>query len=169
MLNRRVSLIFTAALMFGAGQVLAQDHAAHAAQEKLMKGSAVAIEGCVTQGENDDTFVLGAVREIPGRPVETGLRRLYWLDDVDELRGKAGQLVRVEGRIDGIEEGKVDVKPGKAEDGGTIVELEGPGRDIDTTAAVVGTAGVSANAPKPALTIIRLDVDKVTPLRACGA
>lgn len=28
--------------------------------------ASVAIEGCVTAGENDDTYVLAAVREIPG-------------------------------------------------------------------------------------------------------
>lgn len=166
MLNRRISLSFAVAVVLGTGPALAQDHAAHHAQDKLMKGAAVAIEGCVTAGENDDTFVLGAVKEIPGRPLDTGLRRFYRLDSVDELRGKAGQIVRVEGRIDGIEEGKLEVKPGKADDGGTIVELEGPGRDIDTTPAVVGTTGATAG--KTTVTVIKLDVDKVTPLRACG-
>lgn len=169
MFIRRISL-FAGALLISAAPVLAQDHAAHhQADAKLIKGASVAIEGCVTQGENDDTFVLGSVMEIPGRPVETGKRRVYWLDSVSQLRGQAGQVVRVEGRIDGIEEGKLDVKPGKADDGGTLVELEGPGRDIDTTPAVVGTAGAGASGPKPTFTVIRLDVDKVTRVRACGA
>lgn len=168
---RRIACGAAAVVLLGFGPALAQDHAAHHQQQtKLMKGSSVAIEGCVTAGENDDTYVLAAVREIPGQPVTTALRRVYWLDDVDGLRGKVGQVVRIDGRIDGIEEGKVDVKPGKAEDGGTIVELEGPGRDVDTTPATVsvGTAGAAAEAPKTLLTLIRLDVDKVTALRACG-
>ena len=38
-----------------------------------VKGGSIAIEGCVTPGENKDTFVLAGVKEIPGRPVETGL------------------------------------------------------------------------------------------------
>ncbi|MBA3950018.1 MAG: hypothetical protein H0X44_08765 [Acidobacteria bacterium] len=168
---RRISLCTGAlfGLFIGAAPALAQDHAAHNdAQTKLMKGSSVAIEGCVTAGENDDTYVLGAVKEIPGRPVETSLRHFYRLDSVRLLRGKVGQVVRVEGRIDGIEEGKLEVKPGKADDGGTLVELEGPGRDIDSTPAVVGTGGATAAAGKTTMTVIRLDVDKVTVVRACG-
>lgn len=171
MLIGKIAASAAGALLLGFGPALAQDHAAHHQEGKLMKGASIAIEGCVTAGENDDTFVLGAVREIPGRPVETGLRRVYWLDDVDELEGKVGQVVRIDGRIDGIEEGKMEVKSGKADDGGTIVELEGPGRDIDTTPATVGTAGAAArtaDAPKTSLTLIRLDVDKVTVVRACG-
>ena len=171
MFIRKITCGAAAVVLLGFGPALAQDHAAHHQEGKLMKGASIAIEGCVTAGENDDTFVLAAVREIPGRPVETGLRRLYWLDDVDELEGKVGQVVRVEGRVDGIEEGKMEIKPGKADDGGTIVELEGPGRDVDTTPATmsVGTSGApAANAPKTSLTLIRLDVDKVTVVRACG-
>ena len=171
MFIRMITCGAAAAVLLGFAPALAQDHAAHHQEGKLMKGASIAIEGCVTAGENDDTFVLGAVREIPGRPVETGLRRVYWLDDVDELEGKVGQVVRVDGRIDGIEEGKMDVKPGKADDGGTIVELEGPGRDVDATPATIGTAGAAgrtAEAPKTSLTVIRLDVDKVTIVRACG-
>lgn len=168
MVIRRISL-FSGALLISVVPALAQDHAAHTkAEAKLVKGGSVAIEGCVTAGENADTYVLGSVMEIPGRPIETGLRRFYWLDSVSQLRGKVGQVVRVEGRIDGIDEGKMEVKPGKAADGGTLVELEGPGRDIDTTPATVGTSGGSAAAPKTPITVIKIDVDKVTAIRACG-
>lgn len=168
MFIRRISL-FAGALALGAVPVLGQDHSAHHAQDKLMKGSAVAIEGCVTAGENKDTYVLGSVREIPGRPVETGLRLFYRLDSVSQLRDKVGQVVRVDGRIDGIDEGQIEIKPGKAADGGTLVELEIPGRDVDTTPTVVGTSGTSgADAPKTKITVIKLDVDKVTTVRACG-
>jgi len=168
---RKIVCGATGALLLGFGPAVAQDHAAHHQQTKLMKGASVAIEGCVTAGENDDTYVLGAVREIPGQPVATGLRRFYRLDSVDELRGKVGQIVRVEGRIDGIEDGQIEIKPGKAEDGGVLVELEVPGRDVDTTPATVsvGTAGASADTPKTTITVIKLDVDKVTVVRACGS
>lgn len=171
MFIRRISLL-SGALLISAAPVVAQDHAAHNTQDKLMKGSSIAIEGCVTAGENKDTFVLNAVREIPGRPVETGLTRVYWLDSISQIRGMAGQIVRVEGRIDGIQEGRMEVKPGQAADGGTIVELEGPGRDIDATPATVGTAGgmgtAPAAGPKKLTTVIKIDVDKVTAVRACG-
>lgn len=167
MFIRRISL-FAGALLVGAAPALAQDHAAHAAQDKLMKGSAIALEGCVTPGENKDTFVLGAVKEIPGRPVETGLVRVYRLDDISQFRGKAGQVVRVEGRVDGIEEGEIDPKPGEANNGGLLVEFEVPGRDVDTTPAVIeGSTKGTGGAVKMKTTVIKIDVDKVTAVRAC--
>ena len=90
MFIRRISL-FSAALLISSAPALAQDHSAHAkAEAKLVKGAALAIEGCVTAGENKDTYVLGSVKEIPGRPVETGLIRVYRLDDISQFRGKAG-------------------------------------------------------------------------------
>ena len=168
MFIRRIS-VFSGALLLSALPALAQDHAAHDAQGRLMKGSAMTIEGCLTAGENEDTFVLGPVKEIPDRPVETGLLRVYRLNDISQFRGKAGQVLRVEGRVDGIEEGEIDPKPGEAKDGGALVEFEVPGRDVDTTPAVVaGTSGVTGTA-KVKTTVIKIDVDKVTAVRACGA
>jgi hypothetical protein len=166
---------FAAACVLAALPAVAQDHAGHQEQAKLMKGASVAIEGCVTAAENDDAFVLAAVREIPGRPIESGLRVFYRLDSVKELRGRVGQVVRVDGRIDGVTDGNIEIKPGKAKDGGTLVELELPGRDIDTTPAVAGVAGVTGTSgkagdePKMKITVIKLDVDKVTTVKASCA
>jgi len=161
-----------AACVLTALPAVAQDHASHDKQDKLMKGASVAIEGCVTAGENDDTYLLTGVKEIPGRPIETGLRTFYRLDSVDELRGKVGQVVRVDGRIDGVTDGNIEMKPGKASDGGMLVELELPGRDVDTKPAVAGVAGVAGTSGKPGdtskmkITVIKLDVDKVTMVKA---
>ena len=169
MLVRRLSLLSGALLIVlgGVAPALAQDHAAHAkAEAKLMKGASVAIEGCVTAGENKDTFVLGSVKEIPGRPVETGMLRVYRFKSASQFRGTVGQVVRVDGRIDGIEEGEIDPKPGEAKSGGMLVEFEVPGRDVDTTPAVVAGTGASGTA-KVKTTVIKIDIDKVTALRAC--
>ena len=166
MLIRRIPL-FVAALFLAAAPALAQDHASHDKHEKLMKGSSLVLEGCVTTGENKDTFVIGKVREIPGRPVDTGLLRYYRFDDVSEFRGMAGKVVRIEGRIDEIEDGQIQTKLGEANNGGTLVELEGPGRDIDTTPEVIGANTVTADGQKKKVTIIVVDVDKVTAVRAC--
>lgn len=165
MFIREISVL-AAGLLISAAPAAAQDHSAHAAHEKLMKGAALSIEGCVTAGENKDTVVLGQVKEIPGRPVETGMLRVYRLDDVKKFRGMVGQVVRVDGRIDEIEEGEIDPKPGEAKDGGMLVEFELPGRDVDTTPDVVRGSGVTGTA-KVKTTVIELDVDKVTPVRAC--
>src|SRR5687768_17669757 len=139
---------FTAAAIctFGAIPVLAQDHSGHSAQTKLMKGAAVAIEGCVTAGQKSDTYVLGTVKEIPGAPVETGMRRFYWLDSTKGLKGHVGHVVRIDGRIDKIEKQELEVKLGANDDGSAVVEIEGPGKQVKTSPATVGvsTSGQTA-------------------------
>lgn len=168
MLIRRISL-FTGALLVAAGPALAQDHAAHHKQDKLMKGSPIALEGCVISGENTDTFVVTKMKQIPDRPAESGRIFIYKLDKIGKFRGFVGQLVRIDGEVDGIEEGEIDPRAREAGSGGTLVELEVPGRDVDTTAAVIresvkGTSGTD----KVKTTVIDVDVDNVTPVRPCG-
>ena len=51
---------------FGISPQAQDQHAAHKAETKLMKGASVAIEGCVTAGQKRDSFVLASVKEIPG-------------------------------------------------------------------------------------------------------
>jgi hypothetical protein len=161
---------FAAACVLTALPAVAQDHAGHQAQTKLMKGASVSIEGCVTAGQKADTFVLGSVKEIPGVPVDTPQRRVYWLNSVKELRGHAGHVVRIDGRIDKLEQHEIEVKLGDAE-GGAWVEIEGPGKQVKTAPATigVGTAGQTAKEVDIPTTVIRLDVDKVTMLKdSCG-
>ena len=152
---------FTAVCVLTALPALAQDHSAHKAQSKLVKGSSIAIEGCVTAGQKADTFVLGSVKEIPGAPVETGLRRIYWLDQ-KHLRGHTGHVVQIAGRIDKLETHEVEVKRG--DDGGTWVEIEGPGAQVKTSPATigVGTSGQTKKEVDIPTTVVRLKVDKVT-------
>ena len=156
-----------AACVFVAVPLLAQDHSAHTAQSKLMKGSSVAIEGCVTAGQKADTYVLGSVKEVPGQPVDTGMRRIYWLDSTKQLKGHAGHVVRVEGRIDKIEKSEIEVKLGADDKGGAVIEIEGPGAQVKTAPATAGisTAGQTAKEVDVPTTLIRLNVDKVTMLK----
>lgn len=157
----------TAVCVLTALPALAQDHSAHQAQTKLMKGAAVAIEGCVTAGQKADTYVLGSVTEIPGAPVETGMRRFYWLNSTKQLRGHVGHVVRIAGRIDKIEKHELEVKLGANDDGSAVVEIEGPGKQVKTSPATVGvsTAGQTAKEVDIPTTVIRLKVDKVTMLK----
>lgn len=158
---------FAGACALVAVPVLAQDHSAHSAQSKLMKGSSVAIEGCVTAGQKTDSYVLGSVKEIPGGPVETGMRRVYWLDSTKQLKGHAGHVVRVEGRIDKIEKAEIEVKIGEDEKGGAVIEIEGAGKQVKTAPGTAGisTAGQTAKEVAIPTTLIRLNVDKVTMLK----
>lgn len=147
---------------------VAQDqHGVHKAESKLMKGAAVSIEGCVTAGQKADTYVLGSVKEIPGAPVETGMRRFYWLDSTKGLKGHTGHVVRVDGRIDKIEQQELEVKLGANDDGSAVVEIEGPGKQVKTSPATVGisTAGQTKKEIDIPTTLVRLKVDKVTMLK----
>ena len=158
---------FAGACALAAVPALAQDHSAHGAQSKLMKGASVAIEGCVTAGQKADSYVLGSVKEVPGQPVETGMRRLYWLDSTKQLKGHAGHAVRVEGRIDKIEKSEIEVKLGEDDKGGAFIEIEGPGKQVKAAPAAAGisTAGQTAKEVDIPITVIRLNVDKVTMLK----
>jgi len=163
--------VLAAALTLAAVPARAQDHASHRAETKLMKGASVAIEGCVTAGQKPNTFVLGSVKEIPGQPVETGLRRVYWLDSTTSLRGHVGHRVQIAGRIDRLEKHEIEVKLGDDGKGGAVVEIEGPGGQIKTSPAAAGivTSGQTAKEVDIPTTVIRLEVDKVTMLNdSCG-
>lgn len=167
---KRYLLAFTAAGVLTALPALAQDHA-HQSQAKLVKGSSIAIEGCVTAGQKADTFVLGSLKEIPGVPLETGMRRVYWLDSTKQLRGHAGHTVQIAGRIDKVETSEIEVKLGANDDGSAVVEIEGAGTQIKTSPATigVGTAGQTKKEVDIPTTVVRLKVDKVTMKGSCGS
>lgn len=149
---------------FAGAVTLAQDHSAHQSQAKLTKGSSVAIEGCVTAGEKADTYVLGTVKEIPGQPMETGKRRVYWVER-KHLRGHVGHVVQLAGRIDDVETHELEVK---TNDDGVVVEIEADGRQVKTTPGTVPvpTSGTAKEVDIPT-TVIKLKVDKVTPKGDC--
>jgi hypothetical protein len=134
----------------------AQDHSAH--QTKLVKGSSIAIEGCVTAGQKSDTFVLGTVKEIPGQPIETGKRRVYWVAR-KHLRGHVGHVVQLTGRVDNVSTHELEVK---SNDDGVVVEIEGDGRQVKTTPATLPVPTTGQKEVDIPTTVIKLNVDKVT-------
>ena len=157
----------TAACVLTALPALAQDPASQKAQSKLIEGASVAIEGCVTAGQKPHTFVIGSVMEIPGVPIDTGQKRIYWLDSPKHVRGHAGHIVRLEGRIDKVEQHEIEVKLGEKGEA-AWAEIEGPGRQVKTAPATigVGTAGQIAKEVDIPTTVIRLKVDKVTVVKS---
>jgi hypothetical protein len=128
------------------------------------KGEPVTIRACVKAGIDPGSVVLNRVYEVRGgaliapavsRPV------VYWLDDSRKLRSRIGEMVEVTGRIQGVGTSEADIQ--RQPDGSLIVELEGPGNDVETTLdavpEVVGTSGTRTDVET---TLIRMHVEQVT-------
>ena len=149
--------------VIGLGSAEAQSSVSNEAQTKLVKGASVAIEGCVTAGQKADTYVLGTVKEIPGQPIETGKRRVYWVSR-KHLRDHVGHIVQLSGRIEKLETHELEVKTTAD---GVIVEIEGNGRQVKTTPATLPVPTTGAKEADIPTTVIRLNVDKVTMKGSC--
>jgi hypothetical protein len=137
--------------------------------QKYDKGSTVTLQGCVVAAEKKDTFVLTNVREWPIGNSDMGKygKRYYWIDkNTKDFRAHGGHTIQIVGKITDVEKSEIDVKAG--ESGlGTTVEVEGPGRDVKTTAenaqvgAITGTSGKDIP-----ITLLKLKVDDVKMIAA---
>ena len=144
--------------------------AAEANQDaKEWKDREVTLRGCVQEGATKGHYVLGKFAEVPpagGSAMPKfahGRRVLFWHEDLPKLNKHFNRMVELKGNFVDITEAESDPK---VEDGKMIIEFEGPGRDVDLTAAqaqeVVGTAGTEALK----VLLVRVDVDKVTEVSA---
>lgn len=161
-------LPFAVAFVLTALPASAQDTATHNRQTDLTKGMHITIEGCVARGEKADTFVLATVTELGGPPVETGKKRVYWLDSPKHVRSHVGKHVRITGRIRDLERSEIELESGAGPAG--VVTIEGPGRGQVTVAPAtigVGTAQAKSEVDIP-ITLVKIDVDNVKAVRACG-
>jgi hypothetical protein len=105
----------------------------------------------VTPGVESGSYVITGVKQVVGLDtaevpeVAHGRRVLFWLDNDAEVRAHVGQQVEITGTFTTIEEAEVELKAGRQESGGLIVEFEGPGRDVRSAnpavSTAVGTAG----------------------------
>lgn len=100
--------------------------------------------------------------------VPTNLPRpvIYWLDDTSGLRPHVGRTVDVSGTIKDVREREADVRADAARNGGVIVELEGPGRDVEASGdAIPGVVGTSGTVPASDVktVVLEIDVAAVTP------
>lgn len=125
-------------------------------------GKAVTLTACVTKGEKPDTFVLTHTADVPVHPATMG-RVAYWLDSVKQLREHVGHQVRVQGTITDVTQSEMEVKLGDDEKGGWTVEIEGPGRDVQTSAKTAGVpgAGRADEEGDLKLTLVKLKVTDV--------
>ena len=138
--------------------------------EKDLEGRDVTFRGCVQQGAEKGHYVLTRFNQMPAagevafpRMLPDGRRVFFWFEDLPKLDRYFNQMVEVKGELLGTRDGEVETK---FEDGQVIVELEGPGRDVDLTAdkarEVVGTSGTGSNKTL----LIRVDVDAVDAVAA---
>lgn len=149
-----------------------------AAQQDDNTDRDITLQGCVTAGVDNDTYVMTDVREMVGpggssMPAAAhGRRILFWLEEDDEVEEHIGQKVEVRGTIGELEESEIELKAGPHEDGGLIVEFEGPGEDVLASNAEVGAAVGTTGRNEPEQNdiptyLVRVDVEDVQALGDC--
>jgi hypothetical protein len=136
----------------------------------------ITLRGCVVPGEND-TYVMTNVVESPGASGSTmpaaahGRRVMFWLKNDDEVKQHRNQMVEVSGTFTDLKESEIELKAGAHDDGGLLVEFEGPGRDVVASNADVGAAVGTAGRQQPETSDIKTylaEVD-VTSVKALGS
>jgi hypothetical protein len=125
-------------------------------------GQDVTLTSCITKGQDDGTFLLTQVADVPVHPATMG-RVVYWLDSVKDIKGHVGKQVRINAKVTEVKQGEMEVKAGDDDKGGWYVEIEGPGRDVRTPASNVGEspAGRKDEAKDIKTTLVRLKVSEV--------
>jgi hypothetical protein len=156
-----IALVAAVAVAAGMSSVAAQSPGD---AKKYEKGATVTLQGCVVAAEKKDTWVLTNVKEWPVGDSNMGKfgKRYYWLDKLGkDLRAHGGHTIQVVGKIDEVKQSEMEVK--KGDDGmGMTVEIEGPGRDIVTSAANANATVTSK--PEQAdikITLLKLKVDEI--------
>ena len=149
-----VAVTVAAGFLFGASLAVAQ--------HEPTKGSSVTLTSCVEKAQKDKTYVLTHVADVPAHPATHGGRIVYWLDKdtADKLGKHVGHQIRVVGTVSDVEKSEMEVK---VNDGGMIVEIEGPGRDVRTTPENAGVtrAGRQNDKNDVKTTLVKLKVDRL--------
>lgn len=138
----------------------------------------ITFHGCVKAGLDRGTYTLSPVTHLvepqAGQVPEFahGRQIFFWLTDDAEVRKHIGKMVEVRGEFGTLEESEIEVKAGRHKDGGVIVEFEGPGRDVRTSAAASGAAVGTAGAAKPEKNdiktyLLRINVKSVKATGTC--
>jgi hypothetical protein len=132
--------------------------------KKYDKGATVTLQGCVIAGEKKDTFVLNNVKEWPIGKSEMGKhgQRMYWIDkDSKAIMAHLGHTIQVTGKITDVQKSEMELKRGEL-DGGLVVEIEGPGKDVVTPAANAGVSIASRpNTNDIPITLLKLKIDDI--------
>lgn len=142
------SVVAAAVLIASAGLAMAQQ-----SHHEPTKGSTVTLTSCVERAQNgDDKFVLTHVADVPTQPAPHG-RVVYWIEKVDQIKPHVGHQVRLTGKITDVGKNEIETKKG-----GTVVEIEGHGKEVKTSADKAGVASTGHDVPT---TVLTLALDKV--------
>jgi hypothetical protein len=93
----------------------------------------------------NDTFILTDVTQSPGAggvilpEIAHGRRVLFWIKNDAAIRNHPNKMIEVTGRFTNLKESEIELKAGRNSDGGLMVEIEGPGRDVRAPNRAVGT------------------------------
>ena len=158
----KTTIAFVLALGLGAGMsaVSAQEKAD---RNKYDKGSTVTLQGCVVAAEKKDTYVLTNVREWPIASTDMGQfgKRYYWLDKHGkDLRAHGGHTIQVVGKVDDVKKSEIEIKKGE-DTLGMTVEIEGPGKDVVTSAENAGLSSALPAKKDIPITLIKVKVDDI--------
>lgn len=108
--------------------------------------------------------MLTHVREWPTSNSDMGKygKRYYWLDKLGkDLRAHGGHTIQVIGKIDEVKKSEIEIRKGEDATGMTV-EIEGPGKDVVTTAANANvTAGSRPNMNDIPITLLKVKVDSI--------
>jgi hypothetical protein len=158
----KTAIAVVVALGIGAGMTAVS--AREQDSKKFDKGSTVTLQGCVVAADKKDTFVLTNVREWPIADSDMGKygKRYYWIDKhAKDFREHGGHTIQLVGKITEVKKSEIDVKTGDDPTGMTV-EIEGPGKDVKTSA---GNAGVNPaarpNKEDIKITLLKLKVEDV--------
>ena len=133
--------------------------------KKYDKGATITLQGCVVAGDKKDTYVLGNVREWPLANSEQGKygRRMYWIDKKsDDMKAHLGHTIQVVGKITDVKKSEIEMEDATRSQG-QVIEIEGPGRNVETSAANAGVAANHGTKDIP-ITLLMLKVEELTML-----
>jgi hypothetical protein len=130
--------------------------------KKYDKGATITLQGCVVAGERKETYILSRVTEWPVGKSDMGKhgRRMYWIDKRGgDMKAHLGHMIQVIGKITDVKKSEIemeDVKKG----GGQVVEIEGPGHNVETSARNAGVPATHGTDDIP-ITLLMLKVEEL--------
>ena len=130
--------------------------------KKFDKGATITLQGCVVAGDKKDTYVLGNVREWPLANSDQGKygRRMYWIDKKsDDMKAHLGHTIQLVGKITDVKKSEIEMEDA-ARSQGQVIEIEGPGRNVETSAANAGVAANHGTKDIP-ITLLMLKVEEL--------
>jgi hypothetical protein len=143
-----------------------------AAGQSIDKHRPITMRGCVQDGATKGHYVLRNFAEVPPAggaatpEYVQGRKVAFWLEDLPKLDKHFNQMVEVKGEVISTTEAQTEPK---IQDGQFIVEVEGPGRDVDLTAAQAREAIGTTGTERQKLLLVRVDVDDVKAIGPCTA